>query len=196
MTIELANLMELAVEMVVAAEVIEVSANKASLRQAANLVLTDARAQIGAYQPAVGAYPAWEPLAESTEEEKARIGAPADAPLERFGELKKSFRADPPTEDSIDFGSTDPVMEYHEFGTVKMSPRPALGPALLKKIDPIQQIFGRNAVRAIVNGQRIGYRFEQEEGGIMGSGYTGEEQLLEAPQESSESAEGGFERMD
>lgn len=167
MTVELASLMELAVEMAVAAEVLEVRANKASLRQAANLVLSDARAQIGEYQPAVGAYPAWEPLAESTEEEKARIGAPADAPLERFGALKKSFRADPPTEDEITFGSTDPVMEFHEFGTVKMPPRPALGPALLKKVDAIQRTFGHNAVRAVVGGQRLGYRFEQEHGGIM-----------------------------
>lgn len=194
MTIELANLMELAVEMEVAAEIIEVQANKASLRQAAREVLADAREQIGAYQPAVGSYPAWEPLAESTEEEKARLGAPADAPLERFGELKKSFKSDPPTEDSILFGSDDPVMEFHEFGTVKMPPRPALGPALLKRIDRVQQIFGANAVRAIVNGQRLGYRFEQEEGGIMNSGYTGDE-LLEAPQETS-GEEGGIERMD
>lgn len=193
MTIELANLMELAVEMDIAAEVLEVKTNKASLRQAAQLVTRDARAQIGEYQPAVGAYPAWEPLAESTEEEKARLGAPAEAPLERFGALKKSFKSDPPTEDSILFGSDDPVMEYHEFGTVKMPARPALGPGLLKNIDRIQQIFGMNAVRAIVGGQRLGYRFEQEEGGIMNSGYTGEEGTGE---EALPAPEGDFERLD
>jgi len=193
MTIELANLMELAVEMEVAAEVLEVKANKASLREAAQLVTRDARAQIGTYQPAVGAYPAWEPLAPSTEEEKARIGVPENAPLYRFGALKASFRQDPPTEDSITFGSIDEVMEYHEFGTVKMPARPALGPALLKNIDRIQQIFGINAVRAIVGGQRLGYRFEQEEGGIMNSGYTGEA----APQEAySEPQQLGFDRLD
>jgi hypothetical protein len=195
MTVELANLMELAVEMAVAAEVLEVKANKASLRQAATLVTADARKQIGTYQPAVGAYPAWEQLAESTEEEKARIGAPENAPLYRFGELRASFRQDEPTEDSVTFGSVDPVMEYHEFGTIKMPARPALGPALLKNVDRIQQIFGLNAVRAIVGGQRLGYRFEQEEGGIMNSGYTGEP-LLEAPESEPEESGGGFERMD
>lgn len=188
MTIELANLMELAVEMEVAAEVLEVKANKASLRQAARVVLADARGQIGAYQPAVGAYPAWEPLAESTEEEKARIGAPAEAPLERFGALKKSFKSDAPTEYSIEFGSDDPVMEYHEFGTVKMPPRPALGPALLKRINQVQQIFGSNAVRAIIGGQRLGYRFDEDAGGIMNS-----QPLLEGPEPESE---GGDEGMD
>lgn len=194
MTIELANLMELAVEMEVAAEVVAVRANKDSLRRAAQLVTRDARTQIGHYQPSAGAYPAWEPLAESTEEEKARLGAPENAPLYRFGGLKASFRYDPPTEDSIDLGSTDSVMEYHEFGTVKMPARPVLGPALLKNIDEIQRIFGHHAVRAIVSGQRLGYRFEQEEGGIMNSGYTGEEtgaEALPAPETS-----GGFDRLD
>lgn len=139
---------------------------KVALNEAAKLIKQDARAQIGHYQDAHGNYPAWEQLAESTEDEKARLGAPPDAPLERFGDLKKSFRSTLVGDDEVIVGSTDPVMEYHEFGTSKMPPRPVLGPALFKNIESIRNLLGFAAMDAVISGQRLGYRFSAERGGI------------------------------
>lgn len=137
-----------------------------ALKTVGKLVATDAKNQIGEYQSAVGNYPAWADLAESTEEEKARLGAPANAPLLRFGDLKDSFTSEVEGVEAVVIGSTDPVMEYHEFGTSKMPPRPVLGPALYKNIEKIQEILGIAVVDAIVVGQRMGYRFNAEDGGI------------------------------
>jgi HK97 gp10 family phage protein len=165
MTIELSSLADLAAHIAAAAVEIETDHGRRALNAAAKLIKVDARAQIGHYQDEVGAYPAWAPLAESTEDEKARIGAPADAPLEREGDLKKSFRSNFEGDSAVVVGSTDPNMEWHEFGTVKMPPRPVLGPTLDKNIDAIQALVGASAVDAIVNGQRLGYRYSAKEWG-------------------------------
>jgi HK97 gp10 family phage protein len=160
---EFGSLAALAAELsVIAMREIDV-AQKHALKQAANIIKKDARAQIGHYQDGVGDYPAWAPLADSTEDEKARVGAPADAPLERFGDLKKSFKSEFENEHTIIVGSIDPVMEYHEFGTSKMPPRPVLGPALFKNIDAIQELVGHTAT-AVISGQRLGYRFSEKTG--------------------------------
>jgi phage gpG-like protein len=139
---------------------------KEALNEVAKIIKEDAREQIGHYQPQVGNYLAWEPLAESTEDEKARIGAPPDAPLEREGDLKKSFRSTPVGNDEMIVGSTDPNMEWHEFGTEKMPPRSVLGPALFKNIEDIRELLALSAMDTIVSGQRMGYRFSPEKGGI------------------------------
>lgn len=138
---------------------------KHALNAAAGLIKKDARAQIGHYQDAVGQYPEWAPLAESTEDQKARMGYEPDAPLLAEGDLKKSFRSTLEGEDTVIVGSTDPVMEFHEFGTVKMPPRPVLGPALLKNIENIQKLLGFAAMETVVSGQRMGYRFSLKEWG-------------------------------
>jgi HK97 gp10 family phage protein len=162
---ELTSFADLAAHIAAAAIEIERDQGRHALNEAAKLIKADAREQIGHYQEGVGAYPAWAPLAESTEDEKARVGAPPDAPLERHGDLKKSFRSNFDGDSAVIIGSTDPVMEFHEFGTVKMPPRPVLGPALLKNIDAVQALVGASAVDAIVNGQRLGYRFSTKDWG-------------------------------
>ena len=129
----------------------------------------DMRGQIGHYQAGVGNYLEWAELAESTEDEKARVGAPPDAPLLRFGDLLKSFRYSVEGEE-LYAGSIDPVMEYHEFGTSKMPPRSVVGPALLKNIETIKNLMGYAVVDAVVSGQRMGYRFREEFGGIAQPG--------------------------
>jgi HK97 gp10 family phage protein len=149
-----------------AAELIWREQRKRALNAAATLIKNDARAQIGEYQNAVGNYPAWAELAESTEDQKARLGAPADAPLLRFGDLQKSFRSELDGEDAVIVGSTDPVMEYHEFGTSKMPPRPVLGPALYKNMEKIRDLLGHALLDTVLVGQRMGYRFDAERGGI------------------------------
>jgi HK97 gp10 family phage protein len=165
-TQELESLDALAVHLV-AAELAWRQRKRMALNAAAKLVKEDAREQIGEYQPQAGNYPEWAELAESTEEEKTRLGAPPDAPLLRFGDLQKSFRSTLNGDDEVVIGSTDPVLEYHEFGTVKMPPRPVLGPALLKHINEIRQILSFAILDVVISGQRMGYRFNAEAGGIV-----------------------------
>lgn len=124
-----------------------------ALDMACQIIEKDAAEQIGHYQDAHGEYPAWAPLAESTEEEKARLGYPADAPLERTGDLKGSFSHEVHGLEAV-VGSTDEKMVYHEFGTERMPPRPALGPALFKNRESLSKLLGFATVTAIIEGER------------------------------------------
>lgn len=161
-TQEFHSLEAFAVYLVGAAVAMKVAKRKA-LDTAVKLIAADARAQIGVYQEGVGAYPEWAPLVDSTEAQKATLGAPPDAPLLRFGDLQKSFRSQVINDNEAIAGSTDPVLDYHEFGTSKMPPRPVLGPALFKNLDKIKSILGVAVVDAIVSGQRMGYRATEAE---------------------------------
>lgn len=112
----------------------------------------DMRDQIGEYQDAVGPYNAWAPLAESTEADKAAQGFPLNAPLLRTGELRESFAHEREGDEGI-VGATDPVMEYQEFGTATIPPRPVVGPALERNRDVVERLLGRALVDAILGGQ-------------------------------------------
>jgi len=125
------------------------------LEKALVVIENDAKAQIGHYQPEAGEFPAWVPLADSTEAEKARIGAPADAPLLRTGELLASFKHEVVSDTEGVVGSTDPVMVYHEFGTSKMPPRPVMGPAAFNNREKIEKILGRAIVEGILGGETV-----------------------------------------
>lgn len=125
------------------------------LTQALVLIETDAKGQIGHYQPEVGEFPAWAPLADSTEAEKARLGAPAGAPLLRHGGLYASFEHEVLAPDDGVVGSTDPTMLFHEFGTPTMPPRPVMGPAAVKNRERIKQILGAAIVRGVLGGEQV-----------------------------------------
>ena len=160
---QLESLDALALHLVAAAAAWKVARRKA-LNDAADIVKKDARKQIGRYQPAVGIYPEWAPLAESTVDEKARLGVTPrggmddDAPLYRFGDLLRSFRSELVSDDEVVIGSTELSMAYHEFGTSKMPPRPVLGPAFVKNREQIQKLLGVAVIDAVLVGQHLGYR--------------------------------------
>ena len=145
--------------------------NRESLKQIGKVLTEDMKNQIGTYQPAVGNYLPWADLAESTLAAKEREsvsplpGMDGDMALYFHGGLRNSFRSDVRGSEELVAGSTDPTMEYHEFGTSKMPPRSVVGPALLKHIPEIQALLGAGVVSAICVGQRLGYRFS-ETGGI------------------------------
>lgn len=122
------------------------------LERALVVLENDAKGQIGHYQGAHGDFPAWAPLADSTEREKQRIGAPADAPLLRHGGMYASFGHSIEGHDGV-MGSTDPTMVFHEFGTSKMPPRPVIGPAVVKQRKTVEQILGAALVHGLLGGQ-------------------------------------------
>lgn len=141
---------------------IEHSTHK-GLEKVAKIIERDAKGQIGHYQPEVGPFQDWAPLAESTEAEKARLGYPADAPLLREGKLRDSIQHEVAGHEAV-IGSKSEIAEYQEFGTRTIPPRPFIGPAAFKNKDAIQHILGASLVQGLIGGDPIhsalGYDFK------------------------------------
>lgn len=141
-------------EHLVSSEIVEMPSIRSGLKRCVEAIQATAEAEIGNYQDAIGPYPAWVALAESTENEKERLGYPPDAPLLREGDLRDSFRHEVEKYEAT-VGSIDPVMEYHEFGTSKMPPRPVVGPALVHNLTLVQKLIGNAAVTVFVGGDAL-----------------------------------------
>ena len=115
-----------------------------------------AKAKIGYYQPQVANYPAWAPLTAATEQEKAREGAPAGAPLLRHGAMYASI------DYSIDhrgletdavIGSPSEILMWQELGTSRgLPPRPVMGPAGFESRHPIY-VEGQEVLLAWISGK-------------------------------------------
>ena len=115
------------VERLAVAEIaIHIGARKALERVAVKVEAT-AKDEFGVYQDAVGPFPAWAELAESTQEQRAQQGYTPNDPLLRRGDLRNSIGHEVEDLTAI-IGSTSEIMEYQEFGTATIPPRPVLGP--------------------------------------------------------------------
>lgn len=100
-----------------------------------------AKEEIGVYQPAVGPFEAWAPLAESTKADRVRSGYTEDDPLERSGELKNSIESEFVGLAGI-VGTKSEIGLWQEVGTDRIPPRPFIGPAYVRKIDPLMESIG------------------------------------------------------
>jgi len=133
------------------------------LERAAQAIETTAKEEIGTYQDAAGPFPAWAPLAESTVADRIAKGFTPDDPLLRTGDLRDSIIHEVEGLEAT-IGSTDEKMEYMEFGTIKMPPRPVMGPALFHNAEKVQKLIGNAAVSVMVGGDpaepRHGYTLE------------------------------------
>jgi hypothetical protein len=118
------------------------------LKKAAIAVETTAREAFGVYQPSVGSFRAWAPLAESTREDRIRQGYPADEPLLRSGALRDSIRHEVSGLEAV-VGSESDVMSYQELGTHCIPPRAVLGSAAVRNQHAIQQLMGQAVVSGI-----------------------------------------------
>jgi hypothetical protein len=122
------------------------------LTAAAIEVEKSAKGEIGVYQAQIGPFPAWEALADATEDQKARMGYPADSPLLGSGEMQESYTHEVSSLEAV-VGTPDPKALYHEIGTDRMPPRPVLGPALLHNRERIERLIGEAAVAGILGGE-------------------------------------------
>jgi HK97 gp10 family phage protein len=147
------SLLEAAVKLVAADVAIRVAAGHA-LERVAQRVEDTARAELGVYQPEVGPFPEWAELAQSTQDERERLGYPADEPLLRDGSLRDSISHEVHDLEAV-IGSTSDIAEYHEFGTSKMPPRPFIGPAAERNHDVILKELGGAIVAGIIGDQAI-----------------------------------------
>lgn len=124
------------------------------LERAVVAIEATAKEEIGTYQEAAGPFPAWAPLAESTVADRVAKGFSPDDPLLRTGDLRDSIVHEVGDWEAT-VGSIDPVMEFHEFGTSKMPPRPVIGSALVHNIERVQQLIGEAAVSVFVDGDKL-----------------------------------------
>lgn len=101
-----------------------------------------AKEEIGVYQPAYGPFDAWAPLAESTKADRVRSGYTEDEPLLRSGELRDSIESEVFGLAAI-VGTKSQIGFWQEVGTDSIPPRPFIGPAYVRKIDPLLEAIGR-----------------------------------------------------
>lgn len=135
-----------------AAEVAWRGAKHRALEKASRVIEDAAKAEIGHYQPQVGPFPAWAPLAESTEQHKAAMGYPAGAPLLATGDMRENISHQVEGNEAA-VGSPDDRAVYHEFGTSRMPPRPIFGPAVFRNEERIQRILGGAIVEGVLHGE-------------------------------------------
>ncbi|MBB1228211.1 hypothetical protein [Pantoea pleuroti] len=100
-----------------------------------------AKKEIGVYQPAYGPFDAWAPLAESTKHDRVRQGYSEDEPLLRSGELRDSIESEVVGLAAI-VGTKSEIGLWQEVGTTHIPPRPFIGPAYVRKIDPLREAMG------------------------------------------------------
>lgn len=101
-----------------------------------------AKEEIGVYQPAYGPFEAWAPLAVSTRADRVRQGYTEDDPLLRSGELRDSIESKVVGLAAI-VGTKSQIGFWQEVGTENIPPRPFIGPAYVRKIDPLMESIGR-----------------------------------------------------
>lgn len=118
-----------------------------AVREYAKEVEKEAKEEIGHYQQAAGPFPAWVPLAESTQQDRVSKGFSADDPELRTGELRDSIKSEASGLSSI-AGSTSEVMFWQENGTAKMPPRSIIGIAYIRKLEFLEEELGKCVLRS------------------------------------------------
>nr|DAG88323.1 MAG TPA: virion morphogenesis protein [Herelleviridae sp.] len=128
---------------------------KKGLRRAANAIEQTSKEEIGHYQKATEAFPAWAPLAEFTKNERERLGYTRDDPGLRSGAMRDSIKSEFSGLEAV-VGSDDQHLVYFELGTDKQPPRSVLGMAVMRNRELIQKELGKALVRGIVGKEAIG----------------------------------------
>lgn len=100
-----------------------------------------AQGMIGEYQDAVGPYPAWEELADSTKAERARLGYSENDPGYRSGEMQRSVQRHVEADEAA-VGSNDQHLVWFDQGTTKQPPRAVLGAAAIHSKPRVTKIIG------------------------------------------------------
>lgn len=102
-------------------------------------VRDDATKKFGHYQPEVGPYPGWPPLAPATIRIKSSAGGGEDPLIGHYPNGHQNKVWPVPLRTTIKYrswiwqvqiGTKDPLGLIHEFGTTKIPPRPFLRPAV------------------------------------------------------------------
>lgn len=122
-----------------------------------------AKGEFGRYQPAVGPFPEWPELADSTKDQRVQLGFTENDPLLRSGEQRDSISHQRQGLEGA-VGSTEERAVWSEFGTATEPARPVLGPAAFLNKEAIQKLVGAALVAGLIGEDQIhaalGYDFE------------------------------------
>jgi hypothetical protein len=113
-----------------------------------------AKAEIGHYQSAVGMFPEWAELADSTKAERVRLGYTENDPGLRSGAMRDSIENQVSGLEGV-IGSNDDHLVYFEFGTSKQPARPVLGTAAYRSQKVIEKAAGAALVNGFIGEERI-----------------------------------------
>ena len=120
------------------------------LEKCAVAIEKTAKSEIGYYQPQVGYFAAWDPLAPETLKHHEYMGV-GDSPLIVTGELYASLDHKTAELEAV-IGSTSDIMVYQELGTEKIPPRAVLGPAAIRNESLIIKTLGQAAAEGLLYG--------------------------------------------
>lgn len=136
---------------------------KAILEACAQYIEDEAKRKFGVYQEAVGDFPAWEKLKQSTQDDRVRRGFEPDNPLYRTGDLMHSIKHKVEGNQAV-VGSDSDIMVWQEKGTPgaahPIPARPALGPAAFESKAQLKKIIAKG-VMAWLNGKSPIKKWEQ-----------------------------------
>ena len=121
---------------------------RAALEESARLVESEAKSEIGDYQPEAGPFAAWAELADATKQDRVAQGYSENDPLLRSGALRESIEHTVMAREAH-VGSNSPVAIYQERGTGKITARSFLGGALFRKQDEVAEVCGRHFIGAL-----------------------------------------------
>jgi len=120
-----------------------------------------AKEKIGHLQQGAGPFEAWKELADSTKQEKERLGYVYNNdynPLFRTGHLRDSIKyVVNKVTSTVYIGSSDQIMVYQEFGTQFIPPRSVLGLTLFKAKPFIIGTLGTMMVN-LISGNRMTFK--------------------------------------
>ncbi len=123
-----------------------------ALKESARIVQKEAKDSIGDYQGDAGPFMAWSELADSTKEDRIRLGFTENDPGERSGEMRESIEttvhADGMTGEAH-IGSDADEMVWFELGTTTQPPRSVLGGALFRKADEVEALIGSSVMAGL-----------------------------------------------
>ncbi|HHW4682570.1 MAG TPA: hypothetical protein ACQGQI_05175 [Xylella sp.] len=113
-----------------------------------------AKQALGQYQEAVGPFPGWEELADSTKADRVRQGYTENDPGLHSGQMRDSIEHQTQGLEAV-IGSSDDRLVWFELGTTKQPPRPVLGPAVEHTREAIRKIVGSAVVKGLLGGRSI-----------------------------------------
>ena len=133
------------------------------LEKIGSIVEKTAKDEFGVYQEAIGPFPRWEELADSTKQDRVSKGFTENDPLLRSGALRDTVghQTDADKLETV-IGSTSDIAVYQELGTEKIPPRPFLGPAVESNHEAIKKIVGGAAVKGLLGGGSIPAELEYD----------------------------------
>jgi phage gpG-like protein len=124
------------------------------LKKCATAIEGTAKSEFGVYQGDVGAFSAWAPLAESTQEQRKSLGYTPDDPLLRSGDLRDTVTHEVNGTEAV-IGSDSDVMVYQELGTPTIPPRAVLGPAAIRNKPLIEKTLGAAVAKGLLYGSGV-----------------------------------------